>query len=86
MKKLSTQLFHLWGAKDFYDKASEDNNQKLFQWDRLKKDLISTNDEFIKYLGKQEYFDILEKLKNIVEKYQKGLINFIPIFILVIKV
>ena len=41
----------------------------------------------LQYLGKDEWVDVLEKIKkNIAEKYQKLLIKIIYIFILVIKV
>tara|TARA_R100000030_G_C3235024_1_gene119180 strand:- start:57 stop:1073 length:1017 start_codon:yes stop_codon:yes gene_type:complete len=72
-EEISTQLFHLWGAKKFFEQATEENNQKLFEeWDRLKNSLISTNDEFIKYLGKDEWVDVLEKLKEYCREIPKA--------------
>ena len=74
LKELSAQVFHLLSAKDFYDKAiREDNNQFYLQWDNLKKDLLSANNDFIQYLKKQEYFDILEKIEEYCREIPKGI-------------
>ena len=73
-EQLSSQIFHLWGAKDFYDRAKTENNLELFkEWNKLKEDLISANNDFIEYLKKQEYFDILEKIEEYCREIPKEL-------------
>ena len=37
MEEFNKQIFHLWGAKDFYDRAEKENEPELFKtWDDLK--------------------------------------------------
>jgi hypothetical protein len=63
MEEFNKQIFHLWGAKDFYDRAEKENEPELFKtWDDLKEGIISANNEFIQLHGKDEYYDILEKV------------------------
>jgi len=65
MKELGAQIFHLWGAKTFYDKAEKENKPELYEvWNKIKEDLIGANNDFIQLLKKDEYYDILEKLED----------------------
>ena len=43
------------------------------EWDSLKKNLISANNDFIQYLKIQSYFDILEKLEEYCREIPKGI-------------
>jgi len=43
------------------------------EWNKLKEDLISANNDFIEYLKKQEYFDILEKIEEYCREIPKEL-------------
>ncbi len=72
IKELESQIFHLWGAKNFYDRAEKENNPKLYMvWDELKKRLISANNEFIQFMKKDEYYDILEKVEEYCREIPK---------------
>ena len=43
--------------------------------------MLSANNDFIQYLEKQEYFDILEKIEEYCREIPKGLINYSRIYI-----
>ena len=71
-QELETQIFHLWGAKYFYDRAEKENNPNLYiTWEKLKQDLISANNDFIQFIKKDEYYDILEKIQEYCREIPK---------------
>ena len=73
-EEISGQIFHLLDAKYFYDRADKEANMNLYlEWDNLKNNLISANNDFIQYLKIQSYFDILENIEKYCREIPKGI-------------
>jgi len=63
LQELNNSIFHLWGAKAFYDKGRFD------EWLDMKDNIIKATADVINSGNlPQEYFDILENLENYCRK------------------
>ena len=58
IQELNQNVFHLWGAKSFYDK------EKFVEWDSIKTSLIQSASYEIEQNHPQTHYDMLEKLES----------------------
>lgn len=66
LEEMNQNVFHLWGAKTFYEK------ERFEEWDRIKKSLIESVSYEIDQHHPKTHFDVLEKIEEYCREVPKS--------------